>query len=71
MELSTPTRFSTRFMVIGMVALLDEVLKANNMAGHIFLMRVASLCPYLVLSFSQRSARAYYVFRLSIIRYHG
>ena len=41
MELSTPTRFSTTFMVIGMVALLDEVLKANNIAGRIFLIKVS------------------------------
>jgi hypothetical protein len=40
MELWAPTRFLATFNVIGIVALLDEVLKAKSIAGSIFLKRV-------------------------------
>ena len=41
MELWAPTRFLATFNVIGIVALLDEVLKAKSIAGRIFLKRVS------------------------------
>ena len=40
MELCAPTRFLAAFKVMGMVALLEAVLKAKTIAGRIFLNRV-------------------------------
>ena len=40
-ELCAPTLVRATFRVIGIVALLDEVLKANNNAGRMFLNRVS------------------------------
>ena len=37
MELCAPTRFFAAFRVMGIVALLEAVLKANIIAGRIFL----------------------------------
>ena len=62
-ELCAPTRVLATFKVIGIVALLDDVLKANSRAGRIFLKRVigfnrvsrANILVYTVLACNRRT----------------